>query len=77
MQLFASDDNGIHVIPLVDNSYFKPNPACRIPDSLSRYPIETVQNSSQYAIPEFSYAVPVLLVGILSTIAFYRMKYRK
>jgi hypothetical protein len=27
--------------------------------------------------PEFSFAVPVLLIGILSTIVFYRMKFRK
>ncbi|MBI3640711.1 MAG: PD40 domain-containing protein [Thaumarchaeota archaeon] len=45
MQLFASDDNGVHVIPLVDNSYFKPNPNCEVPSD-SPGQMRTVTSSS-------------------------------
>lgn len=31
----------------------------------------------QASIPEFSFAVPVLLIGVVSVIGFYRMKFRK
>jgi Tol biopolymer transport system component len=34
MQIFTSTDNGVHVTPLVNNSYFKPNPDCKLPCDL-------------------------------------------
>ncbi|MEO9277762.1 MAG: DPP IV N-terminal domain-containing protein [Nitrososphaera sp.] len=80
MQLFASDDNGVHLIPLVDNSYFKPNPDCRIPSSDPEYDIETaISNKSQLQsqVPEFPFAVPVLLISITSLVVFYKIKLEK
>lgn len=70
MQLFASDDNGVHMIPLVDNSYFQSNPSCKIPYG---GPIEM----SSVTTPEFPFEIPVLLISVVSVIAFYRMKIRK
>ncbi|MDE1725404.1 MAG: DPP IV N-terminal domain-containing protein [Thaumarchaeota archaeon] len=75
MQLFASDDNGVHMIPLVDNSYFKPNPNCKIPYSSLQVHMKNVTNSSlPYETSEFPFAVPVLLISIISIIAFYRIR---
>lgn len=34
MQIFFSKDNGQHTIPLVNNSYFTPNPNCKLPCDL-------------------------------------------
>lgn len=33
--------------------------------------------SCQFAIPEFQFAIPVLLIGVASLIVFYRIKFRK
>lgn len=68
MQLFASDDNGTHIIPLVDNSYFKLNPNCKIPDG---GPIEYYNSANT---PEFPLAYIVLAAGLASLLIFYRIK---
>jgi Tol biopolymer transport system component len=68
--LYLSSLDGKIMMPLIKSSDFTPDHNCKIPYG---GPIEM----SSVTTPEFPFAVPVLLISIISSIVFYRMKFRK
>lgn len=75
MQVFVSNDNGVNVIPIVDNSYFIKNPDCIIPYDIPGHANSKIESTEK--IPEFPFTIPILLTSFVSLIIFYRIQIGK
>ncbi len=83
MQAYLTSLDGKNIIPLIDNSYFKPNPECKIPDGKSVYPDQSrsyIQDSAFSPNTQISF-LPLILVlvvtGVIGGTLIYFFKIRK
>jgi len=76
MQAYLASLDGKSITPLVDNSHFKPNPECRIPDQRTSY-IQDSAFSPNTQISFLSLILVMVVTGVIGGTMVYFFKIRK